>query len=51
MEQRTSQSFFRKLHKKIKVIVLDVTDMGWREGCAFTIENNFWSARGMCVYY
>lgn len=35
--------FFRKLHKKIKVIVLDVTDMGWREGCAFTIENNFWS--------
>ena len=36
-------AFFRKLHKKIKVIVLDVTDMGWREGCAFTIENNFWS--------
>lgn len=28
--------FFRKLHKKIKVIVLDVTEMG---------------ARGMCVYY
>lgn len=36
-------AFFRNLHKKIKVIVLDVTDMGWREGCAFTIENNFWS--------
>lgn len=36
-------AFFRKLHKKIIVIVLDVTDMGWREGCAFTIENNFWS--------
>ena len=36
-------AFFQKLHKKIKVIVLDVTDMGWREGCAFTIENNFWS--------
>ena len=32
-------AFFRKLHKKIKVIVLDATDMGW--GCAFTIENNF----------
>ena len=23
-------------------IVLDVTDMGWNEGAAFTIENNFW---------
>lgn len=34
---------FYKLHKKIKVIILDVTDMRWREGCAFTIENNFWS--------
>ena len=36
-------AFFRKLHKTIKVIVLDVTDMGWREGCAFTVENNFWT--------
>lgn len=25
------------------VIVLDVTDMGWADGAAFTLENNFWN--------
>ena len=34
---------FQKLHKRIKVIVLAVTDMERRERGAFTIKNNFWS--------
>lgn len=36
---------FLSRKKKIPVatIVLDVTDMGWNEMAAFTVENNFWS--------
>ena len=37
-------NFLRKSKIQIeKVIVLDVTDMGWHEESDFTIENNFWS--------
>lgn len=35
--------FFQNRNKKIKVIILDVTDMGRDQGCDFTVENNFWS--------
>jgi len=31
----------RKLHARI--IVLDVTDMGWQNEACFSVENNFWS--------
>ena len=32
----------KKINVK-KIVVLDVTDMGWKEKADFTIENNFWS--------
>ena len=36
--------FLRKKGKlTFTVLVLDVTDMGWKEKADFTIENNFWS--------
>ncbi len=40
---RQLAKYFKKLEKKPLIIVLDVTDMGWREKDYFTIENNFWS--------
>ena len=37
-------AFLRKHSVNIrKAIVLDVTDMGWKEGADFTVENDFWS--------
>jgi hypothetical protein len=35
--------FLRAKHMDIELaVVLDVTDMGWKERASFTIENNFW---------
>lgn len=34
---------FQKIGIQFKVIVLDVTDMGWKEAADFTVENNFWN--------
>lgn len=35
--------FLRSQRVKIDIaVVLDVTDMGWREHAGFTVENNFW---------
>lgn len=42
---RQLAKYFRKLEKKPLIIVLDVTDMGWKEKDYFTIENNFWSKK------
>ena len=43
--------FLRSQRVKINMaVVLDVTDMGWREHAGFTVENNFWDdARGRRV--
>ena len=43
--------FLRSQRVKIDLaVVLDVTDMGWKEGAGFTVENNFWDdARGRRV--
>lgn len=35
-------AFLRKKKIAFKCIVLDVTDNGWQEEAAFTLENNFW---------
>ena len=37
--------YLRKMNRKFWVIVLDVTDFGWKEGADFTIENNFWKKK------
>lgn len=34
--------FLRKKGTKFRVVVLDVTDMGWSNGSFFTVENDFW---------
>lgn len=36
-------NYFKKHDRQIRVVVLDVTDMGWDEECDFTVENNFWT--------
>lgn len=40
---RQLAKYLKKLEKRPLIIVLDVTDMGWREKDYFTIENNFLS--------
>ena len=35
----------RRMGKKCRAMVLDVTDYGWVEGADFTIENNFWKRK------
>ena len=54
--QRKGKHFDRMERKYLKrkgvhvscVIVLDVTDMGWKEKADYTIENNFWGEELGC---
>lgn len=39
---RHLSKFLSKRQLKALIVVLDVTDMGWKEGADFSIENNFW---------
>lgn len=42
---RDAVRFLEDRNRSFSAVILDVTDMGWREGALFSVENNFWQDR------